>query len=479
MKHLLGLAAVAALSSATMLAQNNSIQLRNGANTALIQAPGTGGALSFTLPSSGGTLLTNSTTGITTLGNATTAGSLQIHDGNGQIGILQTADLSVDQTYSFPNESGTLAIVPSSAAGLVVYGPTATQNTLATGSTFLFDLAYSGTPGATAGAQIVSAATGTNSNATALTLTATPTGTGVGTALNITDGRILAAPSVIPDATDMTDRELAVYNTSTNILERVTVDEAIGGLPVLYGTAFAQSTEGTGSDFLFNVSYSSTPSGVALAGARINSNASGAVAPDVDATGLTVNATSWGAGTPLGVNISTSASSTTGTALRVGAYGATVTNTAIDVVSGHVSLATGSNLTVGGTTTFNGATITAPPAAIAATLTGVGDNENLPAPLNASYIVINATSTDAGNKTITFPNGANATNGQRLLVKIVVDIDPGNGPIEFVNVGFDPANQFTLTDADDGLTYYLDLVFDSTLDGGTGQWVLVQPATFY
>lgn len=498
MKHLLGLAAVAALSSATMLAQNNSIQLRNGANSALISAPGSGGALSFTLPSTGGMLLTNSMSGSTTLGNATTAGSLIIHDGNGQTGTLQTADLAADRIYTFPDASGTLALAPSGAAGLVVYGPTAVQNSLTSGTTYLFDLAYSGTPGATVGAQIVSAATGTDQNATALTLTATPTGTGVGTALNITGGRIQAASSVIPDASGMANRELAVYNTSTNILERVTVSEALGGTPVLYGTASAQSTEGTGGDFLFNVEYSGTPTGGSLAGARVGSVATGT---DQSSTALTLLSTSTGVGDASGIVLTTNggdyntgvditvttptvlgitrgivvgatgAGGGSATGISVSASGAN-TNNAINVTAGNVVLDAGSNLTVGG------ATVT-PAVDIAATLTGAGTNLNLAAPLNVSYIVIDAESTDPGAKTITFPNGANATNGQRLLVKIVVDINGGNGPIELVNVGFNPAAQFTLTAADDGLSYYLDLVFDATLDGATGQWVLVQPATFY
>jgi hypothetical protein len=504
MKHLLGLAAVAAFSSATMLAQNNSIQLRNGANTALIAAPSSGGALTFTLPSAGGTLLTNSASGSTTLGNLTTAGSLVIHDGNGQIGTLETADLTADRTYTFPDATGTVALTPSGAAGLVTYGPSTPQNTLTTGSVYLFDLAYSGSPGTTVGAQIVSAASGTDQSATALTLTATPTGTGTGIALDVTGGGIRTAATSIPDASDMVNRELTVYNTSTNFLERVTVDEALGGTPVLYGTVAPQSNEGTGGEYLFNVQYSATPTGSTLAGARVGSVGTGT---DQSSTALTLLSTSTGVGdaqgivltsnggdfnTGIEVNVATptmlgttrgivvgatGAGAGTATGISVSATGAN-TNNAIDVTAGNVVLATGSNLTVGGRTTIDGATVTAPPATIGATLTGAG-NFNLAAPLNASFIVVNATSTDAGAKTITFPDGANATNGQRLLVKINVDINLGNGPIELVNVGFDPADQFELTDGYDGSTFFLDLLFDATLDGGTGQWVLVHPATNY
>ena len=66
----------------------------------------------------------------------------------------------------------TLVAADLAGAG-VEYGPSAVQNTIAAGTTDLFDVAYAGTPGTTVnGAVINSTSSGTNVSATGLTVTA-------------------------------------------------------------------------------------------------------------------------------------------------------------------------------------------------------------------------------------------------------------------------------------------------------------------
>lgn len=206
------------------------------------------------------------------------------------------------------SSSQLLEVLPTSVGRTLLYAPSGTQNgQIANGTTRLFDIAYSGAPtGNALGARIASSASAfTGGNATGLTVGAVANATGTSTglslsasggttnhALDVTAGTIRAAASSLPVAVDMTNRQVAIYNTSTNILERATVATVLGGNPVLYGPSAQQSTVGTGSTHLFDVAYSGTVTGEPV-GARITSTAVDLL---TSATALTLSATATGTG---------------------------------------------------------------------------------------------------------------------------------------------------------------------------------------
>jgi len=276
MKNLIATVAVVALALGTATAQNNTITVRTGGVNATLVAPATGGPYTFTLPTSSGTLITT----------------------------------------------------PAGVSGVVNYGTASAQTSETDGSRFLFNLEYTpAVAGNSVGARINVAPTGpgTDLNATALTLSATGIGTGTSTALDIVAGRFRIASAGVPASVDMTNRELVAYNTSTNLIERVTVATALGGTPVLYGVGGPQATLANGAQHLFNLEYSGTID-VAAVGARIHAVTTIGSAPNANATGLTLSAVTNGTGTS--------------TALSVAGSGATdaANNYAIDVTGGTVRL---------------------------------------------------------------------------------------------------------------------------------------------
>jgi hypothetical protein len=214
---------------------------------------------------------------------------------------------ALDVVY-WNNSTRLLEVLPPSVGRTLLYAPSGTQDgQVANGSTFLFDIAYSGVPtGHASGGRIASSASAfAGGNATGLTVEAVANATGTGTALSlsatggstnyaldVTAGTIRVAASSLPTAVDMTNRQVAIYNTSTNILERATVATVLGGNPVLYGPSAQQSTVGTGSTHLLDVAYSGTVTGEPV-GARITSTA---VDPNTSATALTLSSTATGTG---------------------------------------------------------------------------------------------------------------------------------------------------------------------------------------
>lgn len=357
-------------------------------------------------------------------------------------------DPTASRTITFPNATGTVALVPAGATDLMHYGVAATQNTETNGARHLFDVAYTGAATATVGARIASVAGGVNQPATALTLSATGTGTGASTALDVTGGTIRAAAASIPDATDMTSRELVAYNTGTNILERVTVAEAFGGTPVLYGVAAPQSTLGNGAQHLFNLEYSSTIS-VPAVGARIASVTNIGTAPDANATGLTVVATTNGTGTA--------------TALSVGASGG-ATNIAIDVTAGNVNTSTSSVINAGGRLNVNNVEVHTP-AVVAANATAA---DVVLAAFAARYIKLDVQNTTGGTpRNVTFAAGVD---GQRLTVKMRVGTIAGGGTVTLLNTRVTQAgNDATVTPGMSGQDYLQEWLYDAD----TSEWVLI------
>jgi hypothetical protein len=128
-----------------LIAQTNTLQLRNGSNTS--------------------TLLPSSTANIIL-----------------QIPSLPNGTHYIATSTTDPGSSG-ISITDNTA-----YGSTSPQSTLAiSGTKYLLDVSYSNSlvNAAALGARIASTATGTNSNSTGLTLDATATGTGRGTGLSL------------------------------------------------------------------------------------------------------------------------------------------------------------------------------------------------------------------------------------------------------------------------------------------------------
>lgn len=367
-------------------------------------------------------------------------------------------DPTVSRTITFPNATGTVALVPAGVTDLMHYGVAATQNAETNGARHLFDVAYTGAATATVGARIASVAGGVNQPATALTLSATGTGTGASTALDVTGGTIRAAAASIPDAADMTSRELVAYNTGSNIFERVTVAEAIGGTPVLYGVAAPQSTLGNGAQHLFNLEYSSTIS-VPAVGARIASVTTVGSAPNANATGLTVVATSNGTGTA--------------TALSVGASGGSE-NIAVDVTTGNVNTSVSSVINAGGVVNTNGRLnvnnieVHTPPTLPVDADASAG-NIVLPA-FTTRYVKINVTNTTpATPRTVTFPAGVD---GQRLTTRTnVVNVAAGS-TVTFVNTRVTDAGlEGTATDAQSGMIFVSEWIYDTEF--APAVWVLL------
>lgn len=411
MKTLRSMTVLAALALATATASAQDVGTRNiiirgtntdAANYGQLTLGAVTGVQTYTLPTVGGSLLV-STGGALTLGTTSQAGSLILHDGNGQTGTIQTPDLVGNAVYTLPATSGTL-VSSNDNTTFVRFGPGATQDAVTAGGTFLYDLSYSGTPGATAGARITSTATGVNSNATALTLSATGTGTGNSVALDVTAGRIRASALSVPDAADMTNRELAAYNTSTNIFERVTVAEALGGIPVVYGGA-PQTTLGTGATRLFDVAYSGTVAGAA-AGARIRSNG---IDANASATGLTVEATSNGAGSSVGLSVSASGGTS---------------NIALAVVAGNSSFPAGATVTNAGNNVVGGTTVFTP--------VNLAFNGNVSNVINVTSTFLEVgiePNTSGANQNFSFVAG---TPGQVAIVRYVVDNGGGTDPVTIV-----------------------------------------------
>lgn len=193
----------------------------------------------FTFPDVSGTVMVTNGTAITT-GTTGSAGSLVIHDGSGQTGTLITANLTADRTYTFPDDSGTLAIVPSTAAGVMQYGTTSTQQSIhADGTTYLFDVAYSGTPtGDALGARIASNSSGlSNQDATALAVSTQSAGNGnakglvvsaVGASAGTANGiEISATGGGVNNALHITAGDLR--SDGRIVLGRTDVSPAVGG----------------------------------------------------------------------------------------------------------------------------------------------------------------------------------------------------------------------------------------------------------
>lgn len=406
------MAVLTALALATGTASSQDVGTRNiiirGTNTntanyGQLTLGAVTGIQTYELPAVGGTLLV-STGGALTLGTTSQAGSLILHDGNGQTGTIQTPDLVANAVYTLPATSGTL-VSSNDNTTFVRFAPGTPQNGVTTGATYLYDLAYSGAPGATVGARIASTATGVNSNATALTLSAAGTGTGNSVALDVTAGTIRASATSVPDAADMTNRELAAYNTSTNIFERVTVAEALGGTPVVYGGA-PQTTLGTGATRLFDVAYSGTVTGAA-AGARIRSNG---IDANASATGLTVEATSNGVGSSVGLSVSASGGTS---------------NIALAVVAGNSSFPAGATVTNAGNSTFGGTTVYTP-----VVVPNIDGSAAVATNVVGTYLEMTIdNNTSGGNQNMTFAAG---TPGQVAIVRYAVDNTGGTGTITVV-----------------------------------------------
>lgn len=295
-----------------------------------------------------------SVNGVATLGNAATDGIILTGEIRGATPLrfegatdndvrteFAITDPTGARTITFPDASGTVALLSPSAVGVVDYGTTVQQTlAVANGTRFLFDVAYGSATGNANGARVSSSAAGfAGGNSTGLTVqsVADAAGTSVGLslaasggtsnhALDVTNGTIRAAATSILDAADMSNRELMTYNTSTNIIERVTVAEALGGTPVLYGPTAPQSTVGVGSTRLLDVRYSGTVTG-AVNGAQIQATA---IDANSAATGLTIAAVATG--TAAGTGVSVSATSGTGAA------------NAIDVTAGDVQLSSTSRI---------------------------------------------------------------------------------------------------------------------------------------
>ncbi len=445
-------------------------------------------------------------------------------------------DPTVSRTITFPNASGTVALVPATVLDYVAYGTTAPLNTaVADGATYLFDVAYNGAASGDAiGARIVSTAAGGlgdrkalglrvdaiasgisamgtsdalgidvtaqgQANNTALSARAEQAGANTNSAVNVrasgatgyntgidlvvtgasglaniglqlyvsgstgdnyalfvSEGTLAVSPSSIPDAADMTSRELVAYNTGSNILERVTIAEAIGGTPVLYGVAAPQSTLGNGAQHLFNLEYSSTIS-VPAVGARIASVTNIGTAPDANATGLTVVATTNGTGTA--------------TALSVGASGGSE-NIAVDVTEGNFNTSVSSVINAGGVVNTNGRLnvnnieVHTPPLPVNADAS-LGDIV-LPA-FTTRYVKINVTNTIATTRNVTFPAGVD---GQRLTTRISVVNVVGGATVTFANTRVTDAGAAgTATDAQSGQVFLNEWIYDTEF--APAVWVLL------
>ncbi|MFN4985865.1 MAG: hypothetical protein ACK5GI_06955, partial [Ignavibacteria bacterium] len=173
MRNVISTLFVVALSmvGAEVLAQTNTLQLRNGSNSTTI------------LPSASSTITV-------------------------QIPALSSGTHYLLTSTTNPGSSG-------AAGSFLTYGATSTQSSLDVSATnYLFNVGYAATAveQVALGGLITSTATGTDKNATALTLAATGTGTGTSTALYITNGRL-----TFTDSDDSHTTSFTTGNQAANI----------------------------------------------------------------------------------------------------------------------------------------------------------------------------------------------------------------------------------------------------------------------
>jgi len=203
------------------LAANTEFALGYATNTASFNVDGGASELSITpatttianaLAANGNTTIGASSTQRLTVNSHILGGSPLVFQGATDDAFETTfgiTDPTADRTITFPDASGTVALT----GNVVAYGPSAPQNTIATGGTRLLDVAYdaavSGTP---LGARISATAVDVNTGATALTVSATATGSGVATALDVTAGNVVMNDNVTIGATNT---DLATVNART------------------------------------------------------------------------------------------------------------------------------------------------------------------------------------------------------------------------------------------------------------------------
>lgn len=341
MKNLIATVAVVALAFGAATAQNNSITLRTGANTSTLVAPNSGGAHTFTLPASGGTLLTTpaGVTGVVNYGT-TTAQNTAVSNGSHWLFWLEYDGAATGAARGGRIISSSVGSTDGSAIGLDVTSLSTGSGTSVgigvnagggTGSrTAISAIASNSGSGVNRGITISAANSSTTNEGLNIGVTGVGGSTNTGLhisvsggttnrAIDVVGGTIRLAASTLPLATLNADAEMVFWNDATDQLER------LDSRPILYGIgATPQNTlEADGTNRLFNVAYSGTATGHAQ-GAVIASNASTFVTGN--ATGLTVTATSEATGNATGISVSASGATNT------------ANNVAIDVTAGTVRL---------------------------------------------------------------------------------------------------------------------------------------------
>lgn len=164
---------------------------------------------------------------------------------------------TADQTITFPDATGTVALIPAAATGFVNYGTTAAQtNAIANGSRYLFDVEYSGVAtGAALGGVIVSTAAGAaNAAATGLSVTATATGAAVSLGISATaqGGSFnTALQSIANTATAGTNRGLSI-TVNNGVTANQGIDINVQGAGAA-NTGIAIAVSGGASNTAINV----------------------------------------------------------------------------------------------------------------------------------------------------------------------------------------------------------------------------------